>query len=841
MVNNDGLEGIAGDRKFIDYYYLHEKFKKECEKTTKENGETKSTEQIINEKKKSCISFLMAVTECITQIDNLRPSEIQQSYLNWIRWNKRIVLIQLRTFKFDPNLKDHVDHIDTLINKIEALMKEHFVLDDAEKAVSNQYDHAFSRIQRQKCGKIDIRVLQHCAKLLINYIDYLKTRYYVKILDRPNYSIEQLQNEANLLTTSLRRMNDTVLASNLNDVLQHFLTFCKLDEVHCLGQDGLIEIAVELAHKRATESYLQNAKRQLTEVIHQIKMAVNRKIKEILETTSVLTHPLKNPLDTIKNLGYAISHPIETSKELLKRARENPWKCAAIAVGSIVVGLGIGLGITGIVIALDAAIVAVTLSPGILGGIAIVSSAATATALMNTAVTGGRLLMTEKKAKEQIEKEEIKYLALQSKMLDESTEEGRRIARRVKLNKILREQLEQTEEAFNKMEKAEEELKESQRQVINDMTPQQLSEAEKQFDQHLKGVEDELKTTLNNLLTEHQKALEIERNLIMVKDGKAASAFLLHNIKRNHSDISFMNVAKSIINKDIELLENDINHYNNELEDLILHAYQTLADPTAVPISYNDLVIKINEKIQERKAFLDANPCKYPTAIQSLNVLVLQAHDAKSNLTKRFDLWTAFVNERDSVKVQIDQARSALNETIKVPRPLNIAEKEVENLKNAMNELSSLKPVLLKLKEISEQLAPSKIPNADVEVIEKQWEEINKDFENHLTNFQNELIEERTIKDDVNKLIDQINHMNNDVTVEKECITNFQEGTLQLLHSEKQRLIKLDKCAREHRRIVSRDNEPKIDDVNVLIFSPGKTIQQRIKDFENFPKNKSSD
>uniref|UniRef100_A0AC35FP51 Uncharacterized protein n=1 Tax=Panagrolaimus sp. PS1159 TaxID=55785 RepID=A0AC35FP51_9BILA len=535
MVKHGRMEGIAGDRKLIDNYYLYTKMKKEIDEKTKENGELHVQAEIIRDKKKCCICYLMVLSHCVKQIDMLPLSQTQRSYLDWIRWNRLINLTQLRRFKNDPYLQENVELIETLIIKIQTLLDENFVFNEAEKAISNQYAHAMARIQRQteQSVSIDIRVLQHCAKLLINYMNNLKNRCYIKSLDRPGYSIEQLKSEAEDLITSLRRMNDTALATDLKDALDHFMNFREFDETEAASVEELIQHSLELAHERATETWLQSAKRQLTEVINQIKLAASRKIGQILEASSVLAHPLLHPIDTLKNMGYAIIHPINTSKELWKRAKENPWKCAAIVVGSIAVGVGIGLGVTGIVLALDLAITAVSLSPGVLGVLAIVSSAAAASALINTVVTGGRVLMTEQDAQRKIAKQEAKQLAL----IDQNTAEGKKIASQIKLNKMMREQLESTEEAFKQMQRLEEEFEESRRKQFNEMTPEELSNAEAEFGQQLNEVEEGLEATKNNLLTEQQKANEIQRNLTMLKDGKAALAFLLQNVKQNNSDI----------------------------------------------------------------------------------------------------------------------------------------------------------------------------------------------------------------------------------------------------------------------------------------------------------------
>uniref|UniRef100_A0AC34GFQ5 Uncharacterized protein n=1 Tax=Panagrolaimus sp. ES5 TaxID=591445 RepID=A0AC34GFQ5_9BILA len=133
-----------------------------------------------------------------------------------------------------------------------------------------------------------------------------------------------------------------------------------------------------------------------------------------------------------------------------------------------------------------------------------------------------------------------------------------------------------------------------------------------------------------------------------------------------------------------EQIQADTNHYYNDLADLIRQAHQTLADPTAIPISYHDLGQRINDKIQEtNKVIQDASTSGNSTIIQPLNDLIPQAQNAENDLAARYNLWLEFVNERDNANDQVDQARNAINdfEANTDLRPLNVAEEQLEKLK----------------------------------------------------------------------------------------------------------------------------------------------------------------
>lgn len=133
-----------------------------------------------------------------------------------------------------------------------------------------------------------------------------------------------------------------------------------------------------------------------------------------------------------------------------------------------------------------------------------------------------------------------------------------------------------------------------------------------------------------------------------------------------------------------EQLQADTNHLYNDLADLIRQAHQTLADPTAIPITYHDLAQRINDKVQDTNQVIqNANASGNPEVIQPLNDLIPQAQNAQNDLNTRYNLWLEFVHERDNANDQVDQARNVLNdfEAHKDLRPLDVAEAQLENLK----------------------------------------------------------------------------------------------------------------------------------------------------------------
>uniref|UniRef100_A0AC34GKX5 Tektin n=1 Tax=Panagrolaimus sp. ES5 TaxID=591445 RepID=A0AC34GKX5_9BILA len=153
---------------------------------------------------------------------------------------------------------------------------------------------------------------------------------------------------------------------------------------------------------------------------------------------------------------------------------------------------------------------------------------------------------------------------------------------------------------------------------------------------------------------------------------------------------------------------------------------------------------------------------------------------------------------------------------------------------NASNSFNTHQPTLLKLQGLSEQLDPCEMPYADVRFIETDWEQTTEDFENHLTNLHNEITEERGINDGINKVTDEINHLNKDMpTLAKESLIDIQEKALPPLRTEMERLTKLDTDARRNRRIVARDNEPSLNDIKNRLSELENATQQRIQDLNN--------
>ena len=126
------------------------------------------------------------------------------------------------------------------------------------------------------------------------------------------------------------------------------------------------------------------------------------------------------------------------------------------------------------------------------------------------------------------------------------------------------------------------------------------------------------------------------------------------------------------------------------------------------------------------------------------------------------------------------------------------------------------------------------MPYADVRFVETDWEQTNEDFENHLTNLHNEISEEHGIKDGLNKIVAEINNLSNDVSaLDKESLTEIKDKALSPLRTEIERLTKLDTDARRNRRIVARDNEPSLNDINNRLSDLEKITQQRIHDLDN--------
>uniref|UniRef100_A0A914PPV6 Uncharacterized protein n=1 Tax=Panagrolaimus davidi TaxID=227884 RepID=A0A914PPV6_9BILA len=518
----DEIKGIAGDRKFMDHYYLYLKLKKEYEED--------SPEDLAHEaKRKSCFEhYFAALNECFSKIDKLCNGDIRKNYLNWIRWNEINIIVELAYFKDDPLLMEKIDDIHEMGEKIVALKEANFQLTETEKGVSNEYAHAFDQIQRKEDSfeKPNLKVVQQAARLLINYINLLTRRCYVSKTDREDYDHERLKSEAEYLITALKRFNEGSLAEGVETSIKNFLEFCELDNAAIIGQEKLMEGAVALAHKRATEKFLETVIREIKERITEIKEGAQRKMCKLVTASAVLKQAVLHPIDTLKNFKNVVEHPIKTAKALIKFARKHPWQLGAIFLGGIAIGVCSGGAVFGVMAAVHLSTLPITLPLATLGGVVFGGSAMSSTTVISIGNVGEKVLKINDDEKREVEILEAKQASVEA----ENAKNGLLIASDIKYDHVRRE----TEENIKKFKEFMRDLEKSRQDQIDNMPLDDLNAAEK-----------ELSDTLFELINAHdcvqeesktcfESVIEIQEKTLKIDEGKAAAIWFLQDAKEKN-------------------------------------------------------------------------------------------------------------------------------------------------------------------------------------------------------------------------------------------------------------------------------------------------------------------
>uniref|UniRef100_A0AC34QAD1 Uncharacterized protein n=1 Tax=Panagrolaimus sp. JU765 TaxID=591449 RepID=A0AC34QAD1_9BILA len=482
MDNPDGLTGIAGDRKFIDAYYVYRKSEDDLESIDHEgkNMKTRKKTELV------CLKYyLKALDHCFTEIIISSNEETKIHYLDYIRWNRDIIAGQLDYFKCIPHLQDFRSIITDYGNVCKEIIEKNFQLTYEEESIVNQYVHAYECVRRydNKYRESYKKALQHTGRLFINYINILKTRGYTKELDRDDVTFEDFQNEAKDLVKRLKDV-DVYLKKNVQEAFELFKEYREFDDGCAKTNDELIAKALKLAHSRATENVLQTALRNIKEAIEHIQHVMAERIAEAWEVGKLCLNPILNPIETGKNIIHAVWHPKKTLKEIIRCANEKPWKFGIlIAAGVIgVAGIAAAIVVFSPLIAIPLSGTAATAIGGAFGTIGV-------GAALTTMAASARAARATDEAEQKIAIQEAKEAALIAK----NEEEGRKLAEDVLDNYIRREELrkarEETERAIRERRLEKEKQEERKRQIAS-MSQQQLEMEES----HLKDFAAEIQT-----------------------------------------------------------------------------------------------------------------------------------------------------------------------------------------------------------------------------------------------------------------------------------------------------------------------------------------------------------
>jgi hypothetical protein len=453
---------------------------------------------------------LNAINICLTQIDSLPEGDIKRNYLNYLRWNNLIISTQLDDFAEIAHLQNLLtSEIETCQEKIKTTIKSYFELNNEEKGLCNQYVHALSLAKdlKKRPGTLYTKALQHTGRLLINYLNFLQIRGYNQKLDRMDTTFEQLKNEVEFVKTELRGLDDA-LASDIKDSIKLYEDFRDLDDCNAAQQDQLMEHALKLAHGRATENRLETVLRFISETMNMIKQMAAKKIEEAWEVSTAIFNPILHPIESTKNVIYAFKNMRKTLTEVVKWAKENPWKSAFIVLGGILIGAcGVG-GPLALVFALDVALLPV--------------------------VAGVNALKIKEKRENDLKIEEAKAEALKS----ENTKEGEIIAREVLINQhrrdVLRKANELVDEQARNLRESEKQKNEVIKSQLDSMDLAKLNQTESALNDEKSQLEKHLRETQSDLQESQVQFLQRQADLESVRNGLNAVARLSQANAQRH-------------------------------------------------------------------------------------------------------------------------------------------------------------------------------------------------------------------------------------------------------------------------------------------------------------------
>uniref|UniRef100_A0AC34FFA7 Uncharacterized protein n=1 Tax=Panagrolaimus sp. ES5 TaxID=591445 RepID=A0AC34FFA7_9BILA len=502
------MKGITGNRIFVDHYYLYQKIHSEImdlqnkdeikdEENTEESEQTESdqTSKIYKEKleKDCCEHYLGALKEAFKQIKTL-IGDHQKSYLDWIRWNAVLIKTNLKEHEQMPHCSDHFPAIKEMQISLDMIMKNHFKLTEAEKGANTEYKHAFEKVYRshEQKRRIDYRVLGQSGRLFINYVNYLKNRCYIDIWST---NFDRLESESEFITKELQKLGESELAADVKSTFEQYKQFCTFDDTAQNSVDELLHEALKDAHKRATENQLQQKLRLIKETMERIKNAAY-KFKNIIQTS---------PLQIFKNFCTAVAHPMKAGRALKNFAIENPWKCAAVVVGSLIIGVATGGVAVGAFVLADMVFVSVAFAPTALVAFGAITSAAVTAGVVHGAVTGGGLVAIDEQLQVDIGTEIGKEAAL----IEGNEANGLKIAENINLDAIKRQTFKEIDKKFHAFQETQRQVVENRNSQIDTMTFEELKAHENALNEQQQEYENELK---ENEEMQHKSAENIAKS-----------------------------------------------------------------------------------------------------------------------------------------------------------------------------------------------------------------------------------------------------------------------------------------------------------------------------------------
>ena len=529
MANLDGIFGIGGDRDFMDYLYLYYKKKNDLL-----NDTNKPKDELKEEEGELYSYYLQAIWHCLSRISQLENCATQHFYLDWLRWNLDVILNEVLHFENVNTKEDAKQCIEAAKQAIMQTFRTHFQLTEIEKAISNQYVHSYELINRS--GRLKKTVIINTGKIFINYVDLLKKRYYIENLDRENVTFAQLNAEADFLVEKLKGDNyDLSLGTRVEYMKVMYENFRSMDRELRIKDDENIKLALEIAHQRATESFIQSVKRKTFEAISQLKQKLIEKMNRAWEAAIVVL----NPKQTMESFLNFLEHPIDSITGVLKWANENPWKCTAIVLRGVLMGAAVGIGVSYAAPHILAssfasllpsyATVGLTAMSGSFIGSSIVGGIAGG--LFPLSLVGGNIIALKKEENRTQQEIELKE-RMGDGELARNEEAGKCIANKYLFEADKREFLKKhnsASEYFRRYQQEEQSLISARDGQFENMTAEELDETQRNLLEYVKELEEELQRTKAALGQGQSDTLQKQSDIVKVKEGMDALSRLMHN------------------------------------------------------------------------------------------------------------------------------------------------------------------------------------------------------------------------------------------------------------------------------------------------------------------------
>lgn len=318
------LHGIYGNQQFMDHLYRYGEINRDIQV---KKQETTSTE--MNEK--CAMHRVSSVNICLSKIKSTtQDSEEWKTYFNYIRWNQKLIGDEFQFYL--PHMEKHRGTILACNQLLNYVMNEfcNFTYDD--ETIFSEYKHVYDMVSgsRRQPGK----VLLQAGKLFVNFINILSSRYYY---EEDDIKFADIKTQAAViiekLTPAFHHQANTVKI-----VYEQFINLKEMQDCQHKIQNDSLRNALKLAHARATETLFQSTKRLILEAIRKVDRRLRIGLRTAISVGETIIHPILHPIETAKNVCNSFLHPVDSIRALITWAKENPWKCAAIAIGGLALG-----------------------------------------------------------------------------------------------------------------------------------------------------------------------------------------------------------------------------------------------------------------------------------------------------------------------------------------------------------------------------------------------------------------------------------------------------------------------------------------------------------------------